>query len=79
MNRGCLPESCFAPDIAPFHPVHHAGQNGVTTAIGDGRFTAFRTNFSKPRTTSLISGADGATDMEGGYVCGARARHLIED
>jgi hypothetical protein len=31
----------------------HAGRNGVTTQIGDGRFTAFRTSLSKSRTNFL--------------------------
>lgn len=31
----------------------HAGCNGVTTQIGDGRFTAFRTSLSKSRTNFL--------------------------
>jgi hypothetical protein len=31
----------------------HAGRNGVTTQIGDGRFTAFRTGLSKSRTNFL--------------------------
>ena len=30
-----------------------AGRNGVTTQIGDGRFTAFRTSLSKSRTNFL--------------------------
>jgi Transposase IS66 family len=31
----------------------HAGRNGVTTQIGDGRFTAFRTSLSKSRSNFL--------------------------
>jgi hypothetical protein len=31
----------------------HGGRNGVTTQIGDGRFAAFRTGFSKSRTNFL--------------------------
>jgi hypothetical protein len=31
----------------------HAGRNGVTTQIGDGRFTAFRTSLAKSRTNFL--------------------------
>ena len=31
----------------------HAGRNGVTTQIGDGRFTDFRTSLSKSRTNFL--------------------------
>jgi hypothetical protein len=31
----------------------HAGRNGVTTQIGDGRFTTFRTSLSKSRTNFL--------------------------
>ena len=40
----------------------HAGQNGVTTQIGDGRFTAFRTSLSKSRTNFLDCLRAGHTD-----------------
>ena len=40
----------------------HAGRNGVTTQIGDGRFTAFRTSRSKSRTNFLDCLRAGHTD-----------------
>jgi hypothetical protein len=40
----------------------HAGRNGVTTQIGDGRFTAFRTGWSKSRTSFLDCLRAGHTD-----------------
>ena len=47
----------------------HAGRNGVTTQIGDGRFTAFRTGFSKSRANFLDCLRAGHTD----YVVDAAA------
>ena len=47
----------------------HAGSNGVTTQIGDGRFTAFRTSLSKSRTNFLDCLRAGHTD----YVVDAAA------
>ena len=40
----------------------HAGRNGVTTQIGDGRFTAFRTSLSKSRANFLDCLRAGHTD-----------------
>jgi hypothetical protein len=40
----------------------HAGRNGVTTQIGDGRFTAFRTSLSKSRSNFLDCLRAGHTD-----------------
>jgi hypothetical protein len=40
----------------------HAGRNGVTTQIGDGRFTTFRTSLSKSRTNFLDCLRAGHTD-----------------
>jgi hypothetical protein len=40
----------------------HGGRNGMTTQIGDERFTAFRTSFSKSRTNFLDCLRAGHTD-----------------
>jgi hypothetical protein len=60
----------------------HAGRNGVTTQIGDGRFTAFRTSLSKSRTNFLDCLRAGHEDylglgleaLAGGIQLGAQRR-----
>jgi hypothetical protein len=56
----------------------HAGQNGVTTQIGDGRFTAFRTSLSKSRTNFLDCLRAGHTDyvVDEAAVAYMRRHHL---
>ena len=56
----------------------HAGRNGVTTQIGDGRFTAFRTSLSKSRTNFLDCLRAGHDDyvVDGAAVAYMRRHHL---
>jgi hypothetical protein len=56
----------------------HAGRNGVTTQIGDGRFTAFRTSLSKSRTNFLDCLRAGHDDyvVDAAAVAYMRRHHL---